>query len=183
MILLSLDLATNIGWTIGEHDDPAFLYGTHKLPRTGDDIGHFLLAYDDWLSKMRVQYMPSNSLPKNEIVFEAPILPRQTRIETVRKLNGLASHTEYFCICHNIRCMEAQVWAVRSFLKIHGRDQKAQVIEAIRWYGYNAGNDDEADAIAIRLYTIAKHWPEAMRKMKFDLGPLGATNVTSTKPR
>lgn len=159
--LLTLDLATHIGWTRGRPDDRYFDFGTHGLPKTGDDIGAFLSAYQDWLSDI---------LPNVELcVFEAPILPPKTRIETLRKLYGLAGHTEVVCRYAGVKCMEVNLMQVRAFIGAHG---KAGVIEAIRRYGFDPADDDQADAIAVRLYVLHRLYPN-VHGMDMGLGVLG----------
>src|SRR5262245_20204032 len=88
--ILTLDLATRLGWCVGEPaNDPAF--GYYDLPKTGDNVGQFLIHFQRWLSSRCSEWQPEL------IVFEAPILPRKTKLITVRKLNGLCNVVEMHC--------------------------------------------------------------------------------------
>lgn len=165
-MLLTLDLATNLGWTLGPETDPAFRHGSHRLPSTGEDIGAFATAYDLWLRERLfggVDY----------VVFEAPVLPRETSLATVRKLSGLAWHTEFRCTMMNIRCEEASNTSVKKFVAGHGFAKKNDMLAAIRARGYEVADHDEADAIAVRLYTIHQRFPKAAACLNLDMGALG----------
>ena len=170
--LLTLDLATHCGWTYGEPEDIRFAYGTHTLPSTGEDVGSFLAAFRDWLL---AQIIPSHR--DAVVVFESPIMPAQTSMATLRKLYGLAGVTEMLCKDHDIKCMEVSAGSCRAFIgakRTQGQDMKKAVIAAVERYGYEPDDDDQADAIAIRLYVIARMWPRLMPAFSLDIGLLGA---------
>lgn len=102
---------------------------------------------------------------------------RTTSLATARKLYAQAAFTEFACFRRNIRCMEANNSSIKAFIGIsraRGVDQKASMVAAIRAYGYEAGSHDEADAIAIRLYAIAKLFPKQAAVFGLDMGLLGA---------
>lgn len=165
-MLLSLDLATNLGWSLGDVASRDFAFGSHRLPSTADDIATFAWAFNDWL------------VPKLEgvtlCVFESPILPRQTSMTTVRKLSGLAWHVEFRCMERGIEVCECQIQSIKKYFAGSGRAKKPDMIRAAKALGYNVKNDDEADAIAVRLYTIEQRFPALQGKFSLDLGPLGA---------
>lgn len=149
MSVLALDVATCVGWAFGGAGDPP-ASGTFRCPSTGDDSGRFLVGYAQWLTaKLR-------ELGPKEVVFEAPILPRETNITTLRKLYSLAGITEFVCVLEGVSCTEitAGEWR-RSFLgpyypKGGRRDElKMAVIAACRALGWNPVDDNEGDALAI----------------------------------
>jgi hypothetical protein len=165
---LTLDLASRVGWSCGPIPTRLFDFGSHQLPKTGTDIGAFIFEYDAWLQTMLddVYY----------IVFEQPIMPAITQIATLRKLYGLASHTEFVATTRGIKCREAPVQKVKSFMGVKrtGDQGKRDMVDAVARYGYEAEDHDAADAIGIRLFTISVERPELLRSMRLDLGPLGA---------
>lgn len=172
MILLTLDLSSRVGWTLGPASDPRFSFGTFVLPKTGEDIGAFAAAYNGWLNGWL------GPMGVNFTVFESPILPKMTMLATLRKLYGLAWHTEFACARRGILCEEAPLGPVTQFMT--GRmvwskgQRKSKMVEAAKLYGYDVKTDDEADAIGVRLWTISKKWPDLMRNFGIDLGALGA---------
>jgi crossover junction endodeoxyribonuclease RuvC len=168
-MLLTLDLATVLGFTIGEVADRHFKSGYFRLPSTGDDIGRFAAAYHSWLKCQLDGGLVT------EVVFEAPILPRHTSLATIRKLSGLAWHTEFLCTSTGIACYEAHLQSVKKAIGGHGRAAKGDMIAAVRRYGYDVTEENEADAIAVRLYTLLTRYPRYARDFGLELGLLGAT--------
>ena len=171
MSLLTLDLATRLGWTVGEVADRHFQFGSFTLPSTGADLGKFALPYHQWLHDM----IDRNEV--DDVVFEAPVLPRETQIATVRKLSGLCWHTEFVCAQRGIEVSEAHQQSVRKFFINSGKGgklAKALTTDAAKSLGYDVKNDDEADAIALRFYTLARKYPAAAAPFDFSLGALGA---------
>lgn len=172
--LLTLDLATRIGWTRGPPRDRGFRSGFHQLPRTGQELGPFLAAFRDWLDRT----LPGVSM----VVFESPILPRTTSLATARKLYAQAAYLELACFDRRTRCLEANNMTVKAFLGVAGIKGKEATVRAVHAYGYSCENDDEADAIAIRLYAVHRLYPEARGAFHTDLGPLGARHTTGSEP-
>jgi len=163
--LLSLDLATSIGWTCGHPDDEHFAYGTHRLPKTGADIGLFLEAYRTWLQTA----LEGVSI----VVFESPILIRHTSLATARKLYSQSGLTELICRDRGVEYRECHLMSVKKFMG-SGSYKKPQMIDAVKRFGYDPKTDDEADAIALRLFALHQLFPSAKRTFNLDMGQLGA---------
>src|SRR4051794_18283644 len=105
--IIALDLATQTGFCVGTPDDPNPIFGEFVFPSTGDDIGKFANAVEDWLDAMLDRYKP-------ELVnFEMPILPKMTSLMTVRKLTGLAWETEKKCRRRGIKVRESRAATVK----------------------------------------------------------------------
>lgn len=146
--ILSLDLATRIGYAHGELGrDPAF--GSHTLPSTGDDIGAYLDAFDHWLGPGG--HFLDRFHGVDLVVFEAPILPRITSAMTVRKLSALPAFLEWRCRRALVPVRELHLQSIKKFWTGHGRADKARMFEAARdHWGYRGLLDyqtDEVDAL------------------------------------
>lgn len=149
MSCLALDLATTSGWAFGQPGEtPRF--GTFTLPNTGDDLGRFGVTFLQWLTaKLR-------ELEPKEVVFEAPILPRETNIQTLKKLYSISVVCEMACALQGVPCSEipAGTWR-KSFLGQSypsggTRDElKRAVIAACRQMGWEPNSSDDADALGI----------------------------------
>lgn len=165
--LLTLDLSSrSVGWTCGTPNDLRFSSGTQLFPKTGEDIGAFIDLHIKWLEPAL------NGV--NLCVMEAPILPKTTSLATCRKLYGQSAVTEYLCRKHHVECLEVSNMSVKAFFGVAGaKDPKAAMMDAVASYGYEALTDDEADAIAIRLYIINKRFPHLAARFGLDLGLLG----------
>lgn len=168
-MLLTLDLATVLGWTLGDVADRKFRSGHHRLPSTKDDIGAFAAAYGDWLA--------ANIDDVTVVVFEAPILAKKTQLATVRKLCGLCYHTELTCTALGIKCYEAHLSSVKKAIGGHGRADKNDMVSAVQSYGYDVTEENEADAIAVRLYTIMTRHKEYAADFGLEMGLLGTTRI------
>ncbi|SRR6266550_1875823 len=173
-MLLTLDLATVLGWTRGDVADRNFESGYYKLPSTGADIGAFAEAYDKWIR--------SKINGVTEIVMECPVLPRKTTLATVRKLTGLAWHSEWIATSMGIRCYEAHLSSVKKAIGGHGRASKDDMVAAVQGYGYNVTEENEADAIAVRLYTIMTRYNHLADNFELSMGLLGGRKIELTIP-
>lgn len=153
--LITLDLSSsNVGWTAGELSAVPPRFGTQAFPKVGNDLGELATIYHKWLVDLIKQFEPKR------LVFEQPILPRETNIMTMRKLGGLAWHTEFVCKVLNIGIKEAHVSTVKKFWAQHGFAKKEQMVAAARDYGFDVETHDEADALAVRYFTIATEHPQ-----------------------
>lgn len=164
--ILSLDIATNTGFCVGAPNDEKPEIGHVKLPSTGDDIGKFAVAFEEWLDEQLRWTSP------DLVVFEAPILPAKTQLITVRKLNGLIFEVERQCRHLRIRCREGRASSVRKFFCGNGRADKEDVVTMARRYGWKIATHDEADAAALWAYAVSLVAPDHAKR--FALGPLGA---------
>lgn len=164
--LLTLDLATNSGFCVGAPDNPNPDFGNFKIPPTGDDVGRFGVIFHDWLTNLIDWHQP------DFVVFEMPILPKQTNLMTVRKLTGLAMLTEMECRRRKLPVREARASSVKKFFTGSGKAGKLDTMAICRRYGWNVKTDDEADACALWAYSVSLYAPEYAER--FALGPIGA---------
>jgi hypothetical protein len=167
--LLTLDLARSIGWTCGPMPDPAFLYGTAKLQAPSSSLGPYLREYEAWL-------LDKCDSGVSYIVFEAPVLPRFTNINTLRQLYSLCGVTELVAGKRGIKCREAPISKIRKFVCNDGGASKDAVWKMIRMYGYRPATMDESDAIALRLYVVGREQVASLKAFRgLELGPLAIT--------
>jgi Holliday junction resolvasome RuvABC endonuclease subunit len=141
-MILALDLATNIGWAKG---DGSYLplFGSYRLPKTGDDVGQFLLAYEQWFGSVVAQVSPSL------VVFETPILPGTTSFKTVTKLQSIAGLTELLCLKAGVKCRSVQPTVVKKSWTGKGNAKKPDMMARAQALGFDVTDNDQADAIAI----------------------------------
>lgn len=165
--VIAFDLATATGWACGAPDaEPRF--GTKMLPKTGDEIGRFLVAFEDWLNDMITVEDPAL------VVFEAPILRRGGGNPIVaRKLMGLANCVETICYRRDVSCRQAHLATVKKSFTGSGRAEKAEMIAAARRWGWDVRNDNEADALGLWTLAVRFRDPETYKR-RFGMGPLQA---------
>lgn len=164
--ILALDLATHCGWAVNPpHEEPDF--GTEVLPSTGAAVGPFIGAFDAWLRRMIEEQKPAL------IIYEQPSLFAKTTPQTVIKLNGLATHTEFLCDKRGIPVRSANPSKLKKFFTGNGKAQKDDMKEAARRRGWLVRDDNQADACAVRAWAIYCYAAPEYRQ-QFELGPLGA---------
>lgn len=166
--ILALDLATHCGWaTNAPHEEPDF--GTEVLPSTGKDVGPFIGAYDVWLRRMLDEQKPAL------VIYEQPSIFAKTTPDTVIKLNGLATHTEWLCFRRSVPIRSANPSKLKKFFTGNGKAKKDEMVAAARRRGWKVTDDNQADACAVRAWAIFCY-AEPEHRQQFALGALGASS-------
>ncbi len=154
MKILALDLSTNTGWAAGEIGGRP-LHGVIRLPSTKKDIGLFAQFFETEVRVLLAVQKP------DRVVFESPILTGTTRLATLRKLYGLAYHTELICLQRDIPCSETHMQTARSTLGFkqlprsvkdkaaRRKHTKSEIMRLCRAMGWEPADDNEADALCI----------------------------------
>jgi hypothetical protein len=153
--LLALDLATKVGWACGDTSTGDPVSGVHTLPSTGDDIGKFAGAFDDFLRGMSERYQPKL------IVIEEPMVTTagRTTLATSLKLQGLCYHAELVAQQFKLKCRQvpAGTWKKAFCGPGAGKTSKNvkpyPVVVACRQRGWlDIKDDNEADARGLFVY-------------------------------
>lgn len=151
---LALDLATQTGFCFGPADTGEVpTLGHVRLPKTGEDVGRFLIAWEEWLTAMVAKVEPTL------LLFEAPILAGSATPHVTRKLHALAGVTEMVAIRAGVECCELYPVTVKKALTGSGRADKDEMIAACRAYGFDPQNADEADAFGLWLAALRIRHP------------------------
>lgn len=161
MTILTFDCATQTGWCAGDGADIPIL-GTVNMP-SAVEPGEFLDFWARWLERQLDEVKP------RVVVFEAPILPRETSITTVRKLVGMAGVLEMLLTRRKIEHSECTTSQVKKYLTGDGKAEKPDMMRAAKKCGVMPKNYDEADAFGVWLlgvhYYARQHqprWDKAM---------------------
>lgn len=160
-MLLALDIATCSGYAIGSIERGVVEHGSHRIPKTGNDVGAFLAHYRLWLTDLVIRIAPWT------IFFEAPVLPGhgKTSLITLRKLYSLAGVTELIAHDRGIDCREANVNDITThFLGMtaprFGDARKKATMAKCRERGWRVIDDNDADALALLDYALSLIKPE-----------------------
>lgn len=140
MKILSLDIATKTGWSLPEQS------GTYDLSFAHGDWGTMTAAFIDWLASMIAEHSP------DQIVIEQPFM----RGAHTRLLFGLVQAAHATAYRHGIPRKEYTPQAIKKFATGSHKAKKIEVVEAVRKFGFKPLEDNEADAIALRLLVEAE---------------------------
>lgn len=152
--VLALDLATHLGFAIGTPESGVTEFGSHRLPKTGEDAGAFGYAFECWLDSTFSRVEPWM------IFYEKPSLFKKTTPITVLKLNGLAMITEVIAHKRKIDCREVNVEDITTHFcgkgaPRRGDARKQNTVRVAKGRGFSVANDNEADAVALCDFALA----------------------------
>jgi Holliday junction resolvasome RuvABC endonuclease subunit len=147
-LTLALDLSTKMGWGCGRAG-AAPDYGTMLLPAGGGagGLGRVYAAAEQALDDLfAVQHF-------ERVIMEAPLPPAaQTQAHTARVQLGLAAVVDLWCFGRDIPVTEAAATTVRAKVLGMGRAKKADVIAWCQAQGWDPGDNNAADALALLAY-------------------------------
>jgi len=184
MRVLALDLARLTGWAVGTFAGVE-AFGTHELPSAG------IVGMGEYGSLARASFRRMFGLLKPDVVvFEQPIL-RSGKIknrggkqfvqsidtpEKLRKIYGLSFELAVECFEHGLPCSEANIATVRAHFLMGktpktSEECKLHVKVMARKRGWEIRDDNEADALAILDWKLAKLQPTKWLALKINAGP------------
>lgn len=148
--LLTLDLATRVGWAVGCMGSDTVGFGAYQLPSAdAGEFGRQFHAFDMWLSDMITTHDPSH------IVMEAVLADRAPGQNAARTLLGLGAITELVAYRREVDVMEVHVSTVRKHFCGSGHAKKDDVGFQCRERGWMVADHNAADALAVLSY--ARH--------------------------
>ena len=153
--ILALDLATRLGWAYGSAREGDPVSGYWDLPKTGDDIGPFAKAFDEWLRSMITEAQP------HVICFEAPMPTQAGRstLTTTIKLQGLCWHCEYVASCVGVPARQVPAATWKKVFTGSGAAKKPDVIKAAFSRGLRVSDNNQADALGVWFFAAVKMAP------------------------
>jgi Holliday junction resolvasome RuvABC endonuclease subunit len=133
-VVLALDIATKTGYSLPK------ISGTYDMSFAEYDGAKFA-AFSAWLANMIDEHNP------DIIALESPFM----RGAHTRLLFGLAAVAHMMAVFHKKKATERSVQAIKKYATGNGNVKKIEVFQAIKDKGFNPLDDNEADAIALRL--------------------------------
>ena len=135
---LYLDLGTTTGWAT---DDPLASGVHHFQPGRYEGGGMRYLRFRRWLSEMFPQ--------PTEIYFEE--VRAHKGVDAAHVYGGLLAHLTAWCEENEVPYQGVPVGSIKRALTGKGNANKAAMIEAVKALGFEPIDDNEADAIALRI--------------------------------
>lgn len=191
-MILAVDPATRLGWcTLEPGGTPEA--GSIRLGRAHCELGEALAELRAWLEDTIDQAMPSL------IVFEAPYVPTPRRMRigkagtlfahqgapqavagppmnaaTIERLCSIAGVIQMAAHEHGIECRSCISSQATGFFtgktRWGGREKKkTATVEMCRRLGYEACDDNAADAIAIAMFAESQWFPREAAKRAIGL--------------
>lgn len=153
--ILTLDLATEIGWCLGRPgEEPR--WGVFRLPKgTGVKVGQYGAAFHRWLYPLLKAEQPEL------VAFEAPMQGGfgQSTFATKHKLGGLCFYAETLCALVNIPAYQVDAGTWKAAVCGNGRINKDMKpyppTESLAQRGWDVQNHNAADAVCIWLYALS----------------------------
>lgn len=145
--ILALDLGTTAGFAL-QTADCAITSGTATF-RTDrwQSGGMRFLRFKRWLTEIKQQ-----AGGVDLVVYEQ--VRRHAGVDAAHAFGGWLAILTAWCDHHGIAYQGVPVGTIKRFITGKGNADKDAVIAAVRARGYQPGDDNEADAIAILLWAI-----------------------------
>lgn len=149
MTLLALDLGTTTGWALGQRDERGVMHlsGTMSF-KSGryEGGGMRYLRFQRWL----VEMIENHGV--KEVVFEE--VRRHLGTDAAHVYGGLLSQLTATCELKEVAYQGHPVSSIKFFAAGKGNAGKDAVIAAVKGWGYQPQDDNEADAIALLLMAM-----------------------------
>jgi hypothetical protein len=145
--VLALDLGTTTGWAMRPAGSRIESGSVSFRPSRYDGGGMRYLRFRSWLDSMA-----TNVAGLAAIYFEE--VRRHAGTDAAHIYGGLLATLTAWCEQHGIAYQGVPVGTIKRFISGKGNADKAAVIAAVRARGFSPKDDNEADAIAILLWSI-----------------------------
>lgn len=162
MRILALDLGTKTGWAFGESKpvaahDTNYTGNLSALSATVSGCASFkpgryegggmrFVRFVGWLHDLY------DALRFDHVWFEE--VRRHAGTDAAHVYGGLMSQLQEFCEGKGIPYAGVPVGTIKKFATGSGNASKDLVIEAVKRYGWDPKDDNEADAIALLLWAV-----------------------------
>ncbi len=147
--LLALDLGTTLGWALALPDGTRTSGVQGFQPRRFEGGGMRYVRFRGWLSEIHQNTRPMIGTIRFEEVM------RHAGTTAAHVYGGFLSHLQAWCDVESVPYAGVPVGAIKKFATGKGNAKKDAMIEAARRRGFDPADDNEADAIAIMLGTLA----------------------------
>ena len=145
--ILALDLGTTTGWAMRPTDGRIESGTVSFRPSRYDGGGMRYLRFRGWLNGMA-----TDAAGLAAIYFEE--VRRHVGTDAAHLYGGFLATLTSWCEQQGIAYQGVPVGTIKRFIAGKGNADKAAVITAVRARGFAPADDNEADAIAILLWSI-----------------------------
>jgi hypothetical protein len=148
--VLALDLGTTTGWAVQPGNSRIESGSVSFRPSRYDGGGMRYLRFRGWLDSMAATVAGLSAIYFEEV-------RRHAGTDAAHVYGGLLATLTAWCEQYGIAYQGVPVGTIKRFIAGKGNADKAAVIAAVRARGFAPGDDNEADALAILLWSIETH--------------------------
>ncbi len=145
--ILTLDLGTTTGWALRPRDGQIVHGSIGFKPQRFEGGGMRYLRFKRWLTELKTLATDINA-----VYFEA--VRRHAGVDAAHAYGGFLATLTSWCEHHNIPYQGVPVGTIKKHASGKGNAGKDEMIAAVRARGFEPGDDNEADAIALLLWAI-----------------------------
>lgn len=146
MKILALDIATSVGWAVGDGDWTT-RHGTLDLSGVAHDFGQMSAAFRSWVADMLTEHSP-DLVAMERIGFAGP---------NNYRLCGLLWDAHSVCWTRGVSRVEYTPQQIKKHVTGSAKATKFDVMAAVKGGGWAPLTDHESDALALLLLAISRH--------------------------
>lgn len=147
--ILALDLGSQLGWAVRLHEGPITSGTLSFKPGRFEGAGMSFLRFRHWLDEVAMTSGGLSAVYFEEVRAHAGTLAAQV-------YGGFLGHLTAWCEANNVPYLGVPVATIKKFATGKGNADKKTVIAAIKSKGLNPQDDNEADALALLLWSISQ---------------------------
>jgi len=148
-VILALDLGTTTGWAVRSADGTVASGTISFQPGRFEGGGMRYLRFKRWLTEVK-----NLAGGLDAIYFEE--VRQHMGVDAAHAYGGFMGQLTAWCEHHEIPYQGVPVGTIKKHVTGKGNAGKAAVIAAVRDLGYAPADDNEADAIALLMWAVAK---------------------------
>jgi len=150
--ILALDLGTTTGWALRGRDGTVTSGSESFKPQRFEGGGMRFLRFKRWLTEIK---QCADGI--DEVVFEE--VRRHASTDAAHAYGGFLATLTAWCEHHGIPYQGVPVGTIKRHATGRGNANKEAMMAAIRALGHQPADDNEADALALLDFALAR-WQE-----------------------
>jgi Holliday junction resolvasome RuvABC endonuclease subunit len=147
--MLALDLGTRTGWALLAVDQTITSGSETFKPGRFEGGGMRFLRFKRWLTEIK---QSTDGL--DAVYFEE--VRRHAGVDAAHAYGGFMAHLTAWCEHHEIPYQGVPVGTIKKHATGKGNASKDEMIAAMQARGFRAADDNEADALALLMWAMAR---------------------------
>jgi Holliday junction resolvasome RuvABC endonuclease subunit len=144
---LALDLGTQTGWALSAIDQPITSGSESFKPQRFEGGGMRYLRFKRWLTEIKQTVDTIDAVYFEEV-------RRHVGVDAAHAYGGFLATLTAWCEHHQIPYQGVPVGTIKKHATGKGNASKDEMIRAVIKRGFNPGDDNEADALALLHWAL-----------------------------